>query len=130
MFKYFIFFICGLFFIQDGLYAQDIKYTSANNSWNADSLGNQRAIVQFNGEGKIAKVIIAWRRNDNDPQLKRIIVQDAKYGQKVFNVKIARINNYESEIYFEPTSGKGDYCIYYMAGQYGDCSIHCINHKK
>ncbi len=93
---------------------EDIKYTSGNDTWNADSLGNHRAVVEFHGEGHVAKVNIPWRRSDNDPQKKRIIVQDAKSVQKILNVKTGNINNETGEIYFEPVSGKGLYYVYYM----------------
>ncbi|MES1222970.1 MAG: glycoside hydrolase domain-containing protein, partial [Bacteroidota bacterium] len=56
-------------------FAQNIRYTSGDNSWNSDSLGNHRAVVTFNGSGKFAKAIIEWRRRDDNPQDKRIIVQ-------------------------------------------------------
>ncbi|MDQ6609094.1 MAG: DUF6067 family protein, partial [Bacteroidota bacterium] len=103
-----------ILFISSTVHAQVIPYTDCVDCWNADSLGNHRAIVQFNGTGNIAKVIIPWRRRDNDPQLKRIIVQEAQSGKKVDNVKAVNINNESGEIYFEPTSGKGDYAVYYM----------------
>ena len=96
------------------LQAQEVKYTSANDSWNADSLGNHRAVVRFNGEGNVAKAIIEWRRRDSDPQNKRIIVEDAKSHQKILNVKTSVINREQAEIYFEPVSGKGTYYVYYM----------------
>jgi len=109
-----IFFVFSFFLFVHVLCGQELKYTSCNNCWNADSLGNHRVLVQFNGRGKVARVIIPWRRRDKDPQNKRIIVEDAKSHQKILNVKTAGINNERGEIYFEPASGKGDYCIYYM----------------
>ncbi|MES1220910.1 MAG: glycoside hydrolase domain-containing protein [Bacteroidota bacterium] len=103
-----------LFQATQAVSAQHIIYTDGNNSWNADSLGNHRAVVTFNGIGKFAKVIIEWRRRDDNPQDKRLIVQDAKTGQKILNVKTGIINNEKGEVYFEPVSGRGDYYIYYM----------------
>ena len=94
--------------------AQSIKYTDGHNSWNPDSLGNHRAVVLFNGNGKIAKAVIEWRRRDENPQLKRIIVQDAQTGSKILNVKTEDINREKGTVYFEPISGKGTYYIYYM----------------
>jgi len=94
--------------------AQNVKYTSGENSWNPDSLGNHRAVVSFYGIGEVARVVIPWRRRDADPQKKRIIVQDATTGNSVSNCKAGKINNEEGEIFFEPVSGKGDYFIYYM----------------
>ncbi len=96
------------------VYAQKIVYSSGNNAWNADSLGNHRAIVSYNGNGKIAKLVIEWRRRDEAPQDKRIIIQDGKTLKKIENVKTGTINNEKGEIYFEPVSGKGDYYVYYM----------------
>lgn len=96
------------------LSAQDIPYTNGNNSWKEDSLGNHRAVVQFNGAGNIARLVIPWRRNDENPALKRIIVEDAKTHAKVLNVHTGEINNEKGEIWFEPVSGKGRYYVYYM----------------
>ena len=107
-------FVACILILSQNVFAQEIKYTTAKDSWNADSLGNHRAVVQFNGSGKLAKVIIPWRRSDNNPEGKRIIVEDAKSGQKITNVKIAFVNNEAGEIYFEPVSGKGSYHVYYM----------------
>ena len=56
------------------IFGQEIKYTNGNNNWNADSLGNHRVLIAFNGTGNIAKVLIPWRRRDAHPEQKRIIV--------------------------------------------------------
>lgn len=95
-------------------FAQELKYTNGNNNWNADSLGNHRAVVTFNGVTGVARVIIPWRRRDEHPELKRIIIQDAKTKQKINNVKTLVLNREQADICFEPTSGKGDYYIYYL----------------
>lgn len=94
--------------------AQNLKYVSANNSWNPDSLGNQRVLVNFKGSGNVAHVNIGWRRRDHNPELKRIIVQDAKTGYKVFNVFSKNVTRESGEVYFEAISGKGNYYIYYL----------------
>ncbi|MEO8568971.1 MAG: glycoside hydrolase domain-containing protein [Ginsengibacter sp.] len=96
------------------VFSQKIPYTNCNNCWNADSLGNHRVVLESNDTGKIAKAIIRWRRRDNNPQDKRIIIEDAKTQQKVLNVKTAVLNREYGEIYFEPVSGRGTYYIYYM----------------
>ena len=108
--------ICSLLYLSFcfTINAQNIPYSNGKNSWNEDSLGNQRAVIQFNGVGKIAKIIIPWRRNDTDPEKKRIIIQDAKTKLKITNVKIGQLNNEMGEIWFEPVSGKGLYYVYYM----------------
>ncbi|MES2374231.1 MAG: glycoside hydrolase domain-containing protein [Bacteroidota bacterium] len=94
--------------------AQNIPYTSGNNGWNEDTLGSHRAVIQFTGEGRVARVIIPWRRNDNEPEKKRIIIQDAKTGAKILNIRTGIIDNDKGEIWFEPVSGKGSYYVYYL----------------
>lgn len=94
--------------------AQEIKFTTAKNSWNADSLGNQRVLVNFVGTGKIAKATIAWRRSDPNPEEKMIIVQDAKTGQKINHILPLSITKENGLICFEPESGTGQYYIYYQ----------------
>ncbi len=105
-------FLCVL--LCNPLKAQQIKYTSGNNSWDPDSLGNHRAVLQFAGSGNIAKAVIGWRRRDVNPEQKRIIVQDAKTGKKITNVKTTSINREDGTVFFEPVSGKGIYYVYYM----------------
>ncbi|MEO6253805.1 MAG: glycoside hydrolase domain-containing protein [Ferruginibacter sp.] len=95
-------------------FAQEVKYTNANNDWNADSLGNHRAVLTFNGTGAVAKTVIVWRRRDVDPWNKRIIIEDAKTHKIIDNVQTGIINNEKAELWFEPLSGKGDYYVYYM----------------
>lgn len=96
------------------LSAQEMKYTNADNKWDPDSLGNHRVLVTYNGEGNVAKAVIPWRRGDDDPAAKKIIVEDAQAGRAVLNVTSGNITSASGEIYFEPVSGKGSYYIYYM----------------
>jgi hypothetical protein len=96
------------------LHAQVENYTAGTDKWNTDSLGNHRAVIVFNGSGNVAKARIVWRRRDYSPQDKRIIVEDAKTHSKVLNVKTGTINREFGDIYFEPTSGNGNYYVYYM----------------
>jgi len=90
-----------------------IKYADGNDSWNPNLLGNHRAVILFSGTGNTAKATIEWRRRDENPQLKKIIVQDAS-GKEVLNLKTENINRENGTIIFEPISGKGTYYVYYM----------------
>src|ERR1700722_5871208 len=63
-----------------------LSYTNCPGCWNPDSLGNHRAMVRYNGSGTVAHVVIPWRRRDNDPGNKRVIVQDSATGARVLNV--------------------------------------------
>ncbi|MFM9907739.1 MAG: glycoside hydrolase domain-containing protein [Chitinophagaceae bacterium] len=95
-------------------FCQELPYTIPEKSWDADSLGNHRAVIHFSGDGKIAFVKIPWRRRDVNPEKKRIIVQDGQTGLKILNVKTLSISRETGEIYFEPRSGTGTYYIYYL----------------
>ncbi|WP_369048900.1 glycoside hydrolase domain-containing protein [Tenacibaculum sp. UWU-22] len=96
------------------LVAQQITYTNGNNSWNPDEFGNHRAVIQYSGKGNIAKAIIEWRRRDQHPEQKKIIVQDAQTGKIISNVKTIEITREKGILLFEPISGKGTYYVYYM----------------
>ena len=95
-------------------FSQEIPHTNCDGCWNPDSLGNHRVVLKYNGTDKVAKATILWRRRDEHPELKRIIVEDAATHQKVLNVKTGEINRVFGNIYFEPVSGKGTYYVYYM----------------
>lgn len=82
--------------------------------WNADTLGNHRALVVCTGEGNAVHVSIPWRRRDLNPEKKAIFVTEAKTGKKIANVKIVTVNRETGELIFEPTAGSGTYFIYYM----------------
>lgn len=97
---------------QVSLHAQIIKYTNGNNGWNPDSLGNHRAVVQYNGNNGIAHVKIDWRRRDVHPELKGIIIQDAQ-GRTISNSIADEVTRESADIYFEaPSTGK--YFVYYL----------------
>ena len=50
-----------------------ISYNNCDNCWNRDSLGNHRAVIQVVDNSNWVKLILPWRRRDNDPQNKRKI---------------------------------------------------------
>lgn len=96
-----------------------IKYGTGNNSWDADSLGNHRFIItvspgEFVKNKKVTHVIIPWRRRDNHPEEKEIIIVDAKTNKRVLNVKRGEINRETGELFFEPVAAAGNYYVYYF----------------
>ena len=110
--KFRLILLCCLFG-QLSLRAQTLKYTNGNKAWNADSLGNHRVAVQFAGNDKIAHAKIDWRRRDEHPESKGIIVQDDK-GKAVSVFGIDKFTRESADIYFEPSSGIGKYYVYYL----------------
>jgi len=95
--------------------AQQIKYVTKNNDWDADSLGNHRVVLTLqNANTHIAKAVIAWRRNDYHPELKQLFVVDSATNKRVMNVSVAAINREACMLYFEPNAGDKKYFVYYM----------------
>lgn len=94
--------------------AQKSPYTNCLSCWEADSLGNHRVKIEVTGNENVVKAIIPWRRRDNNPEKKRIILQDGATNKKIRNIKTGILNREQGEVYFEPSSGKGEYYLYYM----------------
>ncbi|HLX65617.1 MAG TPA: glycoside hydrolase domain-containing protein, partial [Puia sp.] len=106
--------------------AQELPYSVCTGCWNPDSLGNQRVVVRYGsgarggshsgvaGSARVVRVAIPWRRRDENPERKRIIVQDSATGVRVRNVVVQSVTREEGDILFEPVSGNGVYYIYYL----------------
>ncbi|MEO7043446.1 MAG: glycoside hydrolase domain-containing protein, partial [Gemmatimonadaceae bacterium] len=85
--------------------------------WDTDSLGNHRVVVHVdamqNGDLAAVRVHIPWRRRDEDPQNKNIIVLNAQTGGRITNVARIDISREFGDIAFQPTA-PGDYYVYFM----------------
>ncbi len=110
--KYLFFSIAVLLF--SSVKAQEVPFVITTKAWNADSLGNHRAVVAVQQPATAVKVYLPWRRRDQHPELKRIIVQDGQTGARITNVKLLSLNREAGELLFEPVSGAGTYYIYYL----------------
>ncbi len=110
--KNIILLVLSIFLLQFG-YSQDSMFSVCENCWDADSLGNHRAVIQVSSKSEVVKVTIPWRRRDKNPEEKNILVQSTS-GNLVSNVSRGIINREVGEIYFEPTEGAGKYYVYYM----------------
>src|SRR5690348_706534 len=94
------------------VFAQDIQYGTGN--WDRQKFGNHRAVITVADDTDIAWVHVPWRRSDNDPAGKAIIMVDAATGKVIHNVYTADINDEYGDIAFEPVTGKGIYYLYYL----------------
>src|SRR5580692_828342 len=92
--------------------AQTVPYTSCPGCWNADSLGNHRAVVRFDGPGTTAHAYIPWRLPLTGAFNHRIIVQDAKTGARV-EATPGALTRESGEIFFR-AAAKGRYYVYYL----------------
>ena len=110
-----IFYLALLTFFCQISFAQQIKYITKNNDWDADSLGNHRVVLTLqNTNTPIAKAIINWRRNDYHPETKQLFVVDSATNKRIMNVSVAAINRESAVLYFEPSQGDKKYFVYYM----------------
>ncbi|MGD8496992.1 MAG: DUF6067 family protein [Gemmatimonadales bacterium] len=85
------------------------------------SRGNHRAVVEVPDSGLAdadeagaVSVRVPWRRHDEHPERKSILVVDAGSGQVVANAVAARIDDAAGEIVFAPNPGSSVYYVYYM----------------
>ena len=93
-------------------FAQEIQY--ATGRWNREGLGNQRAVIQVESNADAVRVRIPWRRKDNQPEKKDLILTDASTGKRITNLFRSIVNQEFGEIIFQPVTGKGLYYLYYL----------------
>lgn len=80
-----------------------------------ESLGNQRAVIELStGNFSNTQVIIPWRRRDNHPEEKDIIIVDAKTNTVVENKYVVENNNEFGHIVFQPNQDSKTYYVYYF----------------
>lgn len=89
------------------------KYYSVGN-WLEDTLGNQRVLINVKNKSSVVYICIPWRRSDQNPSKKGIMITYAKTNEEVKNVYVKEINNEFGEIFFEPTYGNGVYYVYWL----------------
>ncbi len=83
-------------------------------AWNADSLGNHRVVVSVDKKADAVLAKIEWRRRDQNPEAKNLIVVDAATGKRITNVCRFGINRESGEVVFQPQTVPGEYYIYYL----------------
>jgi hypothetical protein len=82
--------------------------------WNADSLGNHRAVLRVLKKSDAVWAHIPWRRRDMNPEQKETIVVDSTTGQRITNVHRANINREFGDILFQPRTVPGTYYVYFL----------------
>ncbi len=82
--------------------------------WDADSLGNHRAVLRVLKKTDAVRAHIPWRRRDMNPEEKETIIVDGSTGRRIKNVYRARINREFGDILFQPETAPGDYYVYFL----------------
>ena len=104
-----------------GNWAEDIgthKPHTLGDGTTIQSMGNHRARIIVSNNADAVCVRILWRRRDANPQEKAVLVVDAKTGMEIANVVSIEVNREFGDIVFQPTSGPGEYYVYYMPYSY------------
>jgi len=101
-----------IFFIGALSSGQDISPHTG--TWNGDELGNHRVLVRVSAASDAVRVHVPWRRRDANPEKKSVIFVDGKTGNRIADVFPVEINREFGDILFQPSSGPGDYYLYYM----------------
>jgi hypothetical protein len=102
---------CLALLVTTNLQAQEPRYGTG--SWDADSLGNERAVVRVSQPAAAVRVTLPWRRRDSLPHERDIVVLSAASGR---SMRLARglIQREAGTIAFEPADGPGEYDVYYL----------------
>lgn len=106
---------CGFFLITffGNSQSQQLIYPPEDLLWNADSLGNQRAVIRVNENLEDVTVEIEWRNRNVTPQ-QMVYVVDSTRNKIIPNVEEILMSPEKGIIKF-PTSNKtGIYYIYYL----------------
>lgn len=83
-------------------------------SWDADSLGNHRAVIEVKSGANAVRAHIPWRRRDLNPELKNVIMIDAATGKRITNIFWAGLNRESGDVVFQPQTVPGEYYVYYL----------------
>ena len=81
--------------------------------WEADSLGNHRAVLHVDTPANIVHAHIPWRRRDKTPQNVNLVVVSAAAQTRINNVLRVNITREAGDIAFEAPAA-GDYYVYYL----------------
>ncbi len=92
--------------------AAAVRYGVAN--WPEAGRGNHRALVQVQGQAEAVRVHLPWRRRDQAPEKKAVLVFDGATGKPVANTVAIAVNREAGDIAFQPVTAPGVYEVYYL----------------
>lgn len=109
-------------FAQERVATHPTDVTYGTGTWEADSLGNHRVVLHVDAPSSTmpgtradaVQAYIPWRRRDENPDQKNIVVIDAKTGARVTNVARIALSRESGDLVFQPATMPGDYYVYFM----------------
>ena len=81
-------------------------------SWDAETLGNHRAVLEVAGKADAVWAHIPWRRRDYAPEKKKIIITKES-GTKIANLLRINVNRSYGDLVFQ-ASTPGTYYVYFL----------------
>jgi len=83
---------------------QEVRYGTG--SWDSETLGNHRAVLQVSEQAEAVWAHIPWRRRDAEPEKKNVIVVEERTGGRVSNVLPLDVKQSYGDILFQaPNAG-------------------------
>jgi len=98
------------------VHLKEVAYGVPDEPWDAN-LGNHRAVIEVDQQAEAVRVLVPWRRRDNDPAKKNVLVIADAAGARVKNIVRIAVNREYGVIALEALKGPGRYYIYYMPSQ-------------
>lgn len=96
-----------------------IKYESGN--WEHPDYskpfrfyGNHRFVIRTRKKAKYVKVHIPWRRGDENPKKKGVVIVNAETLCRIDNILVKIIKNESGDFIFEPEKNSDLYFVYYL----------------
>ncbi len=114
--KYFLFFFAALYFSAATAVGGEIPEYRAGN-WKFNDRGNHRAVVDVAEAAEAVTADIPWRRRDDHPEEKAVLVYYAPTDQAVERVLVLENQRESGRIVFDATAGAGEYHIYFLPYQ-------------
>jgi len=91
--------------------SQAVRYGTG--SWEAEALGNHRAVVRVAEAADAIWAHLPWRRRDSEPEKKNILVIEESSGKKISNLIRMNVFRAYGDVVFQ-APGAGNYFIYYL----------------
>ncbi|WP_293902603.1 MULTISPECIES: glycoside hydrolase domain-containing protein [unclassified Sphingobacterium] len=95
-----------------------LAYPPEPQKWDADLLGNHRAVLHINTDQKEVQVDIPWRNRWVEAN-QQVIIVDSANNKQIAPSAYLWMNTESGGLRFKPVSGKGIYYVYYLPYQMG-----------
>ncbi len=92
----------------------EAPFTVAPVPWPLQGQGNHRAVVRIATRAEAVGIELPWRRRDNDPRAKGLIVVDAATGQTLRDVLPVDLTRDRGRLLVRPATVPGVYHVYYL----------------